>query len=62
MIRLKHLGGLGFGDMEIFNLALLARQARRVLNDPDSLSAKILKAAYFPDKSILDAELGNHPS
>ena len=62
MIRPKNLGGLRFRDMEFFNLALLARQAWRVFNDPDSLSAMILKAAYFPDKSILDAKLGNHPS
>lgn len=48
--------------MEIFNLELLARLAWRELNDPDSLSARILKAAYLSDKSILEAELGNRPS
>ena len=62
MTRPKHLGGLGFRHMEIFNLSLLARQAWRVLTEPTSLSARILKALYFPETSILEAELGSWPS
>lgn len=60
--RPKCLGGLGFRDMEIFNLALLSRQAWQLLEYPDSLSARMLKAIYYPDTSILDAELGSRPS
>lgn len=62
MNRPKHLGGLGFRDLEIFNLALLARQAWRLLTNPVWLSARILKAAYYPDCGTLQAELGSHPS
>ena len=62
MTRPKHLGGLGFRDLEIFNLALLARQAWRLLQEPMSLSARILTAAYYPNYSVLDAELGPRPS
>ena len=62
MTRPKNLGGLGFRDMEIFNLALLARQAWRLLTGELSLSARILKVVYFPEVSILEAELGSHPS
>jgi hypothetical protein len=54
--------GLGFRDMELFNLALLTRQAWRLLTSPNTLSARILKAIYYPNEDILSAELGSRPS
>ena len=62
MTRPTYLGGLGFRDLELFNLALLARQAWRVLQDPSTLSARILKASYYPTTDLLSAELGSRPS
>ena len=47
MISPKNQGGLGFRDMRMFNQALLARQAWRLLEIPDSLCARLMKAKYY---------------
>ena len=58
----KSLGRLGFRDLELFNLALLAKQSWWLLQESMSLSVCILKADYYPATSILEAELGSNPS
>ncbi|KAG8492635.1 hypothetical protein CXB51_010097 [Gossypium anomalum] len=45
----KGMGGMGFRDMHVFNLALLGRQVWRLVNFKDTLCFKVLSAKYFPE-------------
>ena len=58
----KFKGGLGFRNLQAFNVAMLAKQAWRILTNPTSLFARVLKARYFPSGDILSAILGSNPS
>ncbi|XP_012851712.1 PREDICTED: uncharacterized protein LOC105971405 [Erythranthe guttata] len=62
LCRSKDQGGLGFRDMRTFNIALLVKQAWRVLTNPDLLLSKIISAKYFPHGYLLSADLGSRPS
>jgi len=53
-IKCKGHGGLGFCDFKLFNQALLARQAWRLIEFPESLCARLMKAKYFPNGNLLD--------
>jgi hypothetical protein len=50
----KGLGGVGFRDLCLFNQALLARQAWRLIQFPDSLCVRLLKAKYFQRGELID--------
>jgi hypothetical protein len=62
LFKPKFSGGLGFRDMHLFNLAMLAKQAWRLHVNPTSLLSKCLKAKYYPHSDILQAQMGNRPS
>ena len=53
LTRSKKRGGLGFRDLHLFNLAMLSRQAWRLITIPDTLCAQVLKARYFSRSDIL---------
>lgn len=53
----KREGGLVFKDLETFNQALLSKQVWRIMQHPNCLMARILKARYFSDEDILHAKL-----
>jgi hypothetical protein len=49
----KSLGGMGFRDMKLFNQALLAKRAWRLIQYLNSLCAHILKAKYYLNGELL---------
>ncbi|KAH1072683.1 hypothetical protein J1N35_025011 [Gossypium stocksii] len=55
-------GGMGFKNMFLFNKALLAKQAWRILSQPKCLLAKVLKARYYPSSDLLLAKIGSYLS
>jgi hypothetical protein len=62
LVHPKSQGGVGFRDLRIFNQALLARQAWRLLKFPNSLCASLLKAKYYPSGDLLDTAFIQHQS
>ncbi|KAK4407847.1 hypothetical protein Sango_0365700 [Sesamum angolense] len=47
---------MGFRKLHAFNLAMLAKQDWRILNNLDLLVSQILKARYFPNDEFLNAK------
>lgn len=58
----KNSGWLGFRDLEVLNLAMLANQGWRILRHPNSLVARIMQAKYYYNVTFLEAHLGRGPS
>ena len=56
------MGGLGFKSLSEFNVAMLAKQAWRLLNNENQLVTQLMKARYYPKIDFLNASLGANPS
>lgn len=51
-------GGLGLRDLHLENLALLEKQCWRVISEPQSLWARLMKSIYFSGNHILRSPIG----
>lgn len=51
-----------YRDFRLFNQALLARQAWRIIDRPESLCARVLRAKCFPSGSLVDTSFGGNAS
>ena len=49
LTRPKVQGGMGFRDLRLFNKAMLWKQGWRLIENPNSLCAKVLKGRYYHD-------------
>ncbi|XP_057791345.1 uncharacterized protein LOC131008488 [Salvia miltiorrhiza] len=58
----KKIGGLGFRSLQLLNLALLGKLGWRLIDEPDALVCRVLKAKYFPHGDFLSAPVGHSPS
>jgi hypothetical protein len=60
--RDRNSRGLGYRDLEAFNLALLAKQGWRFLHHPETLVGRVFWEKYFLGGCFLESQLGRRPS
>lgn len=58
----KELGGMGFQNIRVFNLALLGKQGWSLINKPNSLVARVLKARYYPQIDFIYVSIETNSS
>lgn len=58
----KEEGGLGFRNVQYFNLALLAKQLWWLIIYPNLLMSKVMKAKYFPIGGLFQVEAKSQSS
>ena len=52
----KKKGGMGYRDLHLFNLAMLAQQGWRLIVELDSLCAQVLRAKYYRNGDLLEVK------
>ncbi|XP_017604816.1 uncharacterized protein LOC108451662 [Gossypium arboreum] len=58
----KDMGGMGFQNLHLFNLALLGRQVWQLMSQQDTLCFKVLSPKYFPDGDVFSYKWCDKPS
>jgi len=58
----KSYGGMGFKGLKAFNMAMLGKQAWKILTHLDSLITRIFKARYYPNSDYFAASPAHNPS
>ncbi|CAN1762563.1 Putative ribonuclease H protein At1g65750, partial [Linum perenne] len=58
----KQVGGLGFRSFKEFNLSHLAKLCWRIIQQPEALWVRVLKALYFPRNDFISAKGHHRPS
>lgn len=61
-IEAKTTRGLGFRDIQCFNLAFLAKIGWRLILNPESLLASVMRDKYYPGKTFGEATGGRNTS
>ena len=62
LCQVKEVGGLGFKKLREFNIAMLAKQAWRLVNNCNLVVTALMKARYYPRSEFLNAKIGSNPS
>ena len=52
----KAQGGMGFKNLHLFNTAMLGKQGWRLLTNPDSLCARVLRGKYYHNSNFMLAK------
>jgi hypothetical protein len=60
--RSKNTCGLGYRDLEAFNMGLLAKQGWRLVQHPETLVARVFREKYHSGGSFLESQHGWRPS
>ena len=61
-LKTKCFGGMGFKNLKAFNMAMIGKQAWKLVTSPNLLITKLLKAKYYPRSDYFGAAAGHNPS
>jgi hypothetical protein len=62
LTRPKASGAMGFRDIRKFNLVMLGKEGWRIMANPSSLCAPVLKSRYFLNEEFMTARKRNNSS